>query len=131
MLRRVVTMSISGRTQESIARELNDEGVPTPAGSPTWYRSHVCRLLATRGAVELRAELSQKESADQVPPPTTRQCTPPVRQLTGAGQLPPRTSRAVQQRRTETDHSAQVHTLRCGAGGWSGPMPDHPRSRAG
>ncbi|QXU56578.1 recombinase family protein (plasmid) [Rhodococcus sp. LW-XY12] len=88
-------MRIAGRTLESICSELNNEGIPTPAGSPIWYRSHVHRLLGTRGAKELSAELTQSRSADQGPLLTTRQCARPIALRASAGQLPPRTSRAV------------------------------------
>jgi len=42
-------------TLHAICDTLNAEGVPTPSGGPRWWRSHVSRLLHTRGAREVSA----------------------------------------------------------------------------
>ncbi|MCV7164996.1 recombinase family protein [Mycobacterium stomatepiae] len=46
-------MRNEGFTYQRICDVLNEEGVPTPAGGPRWWRSHVWRLIHTRSAVEL------------------------------------------------------------------------------
>ena len=55
VLLRVVAMRKKGLTLQAICDTLNAEGVPTPSGGPRWWRSHVSRLLHTRGAREMSA----------------------------------------------------------------------------
>jgi hypothetical protein len=42
----------------SIAANLNARGVPTPAGKTRWHGSYVHRLLGTRFAEEVKAEMN-------------------------------------------------------------------------
>jgi Recombinase len=59
VLARVVSMRREGKRLADICAELNAEGVPTPAGRNTWTTAHVSRLLYTRAAERMRAELGQ------------------------------------------------------------------------
>lgn len=63
ILELVKTLRRAGWTLVAITERLNTAQVPTPAGSPRWYPSHVSRLLATRGAamdVEERKALDRR-----------------------------------------------------------------------
>jgi hypothetical protein len=42
----------------SIAAHLNALSIPTPTGRPRWHGAHVHRLLGTRFAEEVRAEMN-------------------------------------------------------------------------
>jgi DNA invertase Pin-like site-specific DNA recombinase len=55
VLTRVVTYRATGARLIDICEQLNTDGVPTPAGSPRWYPSHVSRLLRTQDALQLAA----------------------------------------------------------------------------
>ncbi|MEV0396336.1 recombinase family protein [Polymorphospora rubra] len=54
VLARVVAARLAGARLVDISDRLNDDGVPTPAGSARWHPSHVSRLLRTQDAVRLR-----------------------------------------------------------------------------
>lgn len=56
VLHAVLMMRRHGATFRSICARMNGDGVPTPGGSPTWYPSHVSRLLHTRSAKEFAQE---------------------------------------------------------------------------
>ncbi|MGW2665953.1 recombinase family protein [Nocardia tengchongensis] len=45
-------MRRNGIGYRGICRELNADGIPTPAGRSRWYPSHLSRLLNTRNVVE-------------------------------------------------------------------------------
>jgi hypothetical protein len=59
VLARVVTMRGEGKRLLDIATELNGEGISTPAGKSLWSTAHVSRLLYTRAAERMRAELEE------------------------------------------------------------------------
>lgn len=63
VLARVVAMRRSEAMLVDICTTMNRDGVPTPAGRPTWWPSHVTRLLRTRDA---RALLQDPEPSDSV-----------------------------------------------------------------
>jgi Recombinase len=56
---RVIHLQAEGLSYEGIAALLNAEGVPTPGGGTRWLKSSVDRLLHTRYAEQLLAELAQ------------------------------------------------------------------------
>lgn len=72
---RVLKLRAEGRTFQYICDELNRNGIPTPGGGKTWYRSHISRLLGTRHSVEMQdtAIASQSENV----PPLPLQTGPP------------------------------------------------------
>ena len=49
----VIELRRQGLSYDAISVQLNREGVPTPAGRPTWQKSYVDRLLHTRYAQEI------------------------------------------------------------------------------
>lgn len=51
-----VELRRQGLSYAGISAVLNREGIPTPAGRPTWRKSSVDRLLHTRYARELREQ---------------------------------------------------------------------------
>ncbi len=53
VLIRVVTERAAGARLADISARLNADGIPTPAGGPRWYPSHVSRLLRTQDALRL------------------------------------------------------------------------------
>jgi hypothetical protein len=57
ILCQVLIMRKSGRSLRAISDALNAAGLQTPAGSQRWWHSHVDRLLRTRAAVDMAAEL--------------------------------------------------------------------------
>lgn len=50
VLDRVLELRGAGGSLAAIAEAMNGAGVPTPAGSPRWWPSHVSRLLRTQDA---------------------------------------------------------------------------------
>lgn len=58
VIRRVVEMRLAGASLPTIARQLNDGGVPTPAGKGNWQAAHVSNLLKTRSGRRITEELS-------------------------------------------------------------------------
>lgn len=59
LARRIVGLHLQGFSYARICAVLNAEQIPTPLGSPCWYKSHICRLLATRYAQEFLQELKR------------------------------------------------------------------------
>jgi DNA invertase Pin-like site-specific DNA recombinase len=55
VLARVVAYRATGARLVDVCAQLNADRVPTPAGSPTWYPSHVSRLLRTQDGRQLAA----------------------------------------------------------------------------
>ena len=53
----VVVLRNQGLSYAEIGKQLNREGVPTPAGRPIWQKSYVDRLLHTRYAQEIWADV--------------------------------------------------------------------------
>jgi DNA invertase Pin-like site-specific DNA recombinase len=53
VLERVVRLYIRGATLADIARELNNDKIPTPSGGQPWYASHISRLLKSQDAMFL------------------------------------------------------------------------------
>jgi len=53
VLHRVLAMRNAGQPYQAICDVFNAEGVPTPAGRPYWWPSHVWRLVHTRSALEM------------------------------------------------------------------------------
>jgi hypothetical protein len=49
----VIELRRQGLSYAEISVQLNREGVPTPAGRPTWQKSYVDRLLHTQYAREI------------------------------------------------------------------------------
>jgi DNA invertase Pin-like site-specific DNA recombinase len=58
VLERVLELRAAGATLETIATAMNTARIPTPAGAPTWYASHVSRLLRTQDARARRGTLA-------------------------------------------------------------------------
>lgn len=58
VLARVVALRTGGAKLVEICATLNADGVPTPAGSPRWWPSHVSRLLRTQDARQLAASVA-------------------------------------------------------------------------
>nr|WP_218679917.1 recombinase family protein [Rhodococcus qingshengii] len=56
VLRRILVLRNEGKTMQYICDELNDEGIPTPAGKVVWGRNNISRLLKTAVAEEIRQE---------------------------------------------------------------------------
>ncbi|WP_373282665.1 recombinase family protein [Nocardia takedensis] len=52
VVHRIMTMRHDGVGYRGICAVLNQEGVPTPAGSRHWYPSHISRLLYTRNVAD-------------------------------------------------------------------------------
>ena len=59
----MLLMREKGMAYQAICDIFNSEGVPTPAGSPRWWRSHVSRLLHTRSAFEMSRALRVRTEA--------------------------------------------------------------------
>ena len=59
--RRILALRNAGKTMQYICDELNDEGIPTPAGRVVWGRNNISRLLKTAVAEEIRQELRMTE----------------------------------------------------------------------
>jgi hypothetical protein len=64
-------MREKGLSYQAICDIFDSEGVPTPAGSPRWWRSHVSRLLHTRSAFEMSGPLRRGTEA-RPPEPVMR-----------------------------------------------------------
>jgi hypothetical protein len=61
--RRVHALRAQQLSYRNIARALNAESVPTPAGSARWYPSHVFNLVHTRWFRHLSATLESDVTA--------------------------------------------------------------------
>jgi hypothetical protein len=57
LLIRILDLREDGKSYREICAILNAEHVPTPEGKPTWYTSHVWRLLDTVTARALMEEI--------------------------------------------------------------------------
>jgi hypothetical protein len=53
--RRIRELDRQGYSLRRIAKQLNDEALPTPLGQAKWTKSHVWRVLGTRYMQELSA----------------------------------------------------------------------------
>jgi hypothetical protein len=59
---RIIQLHMQGFSYQAISDVLNGEGVPTPLGRLWWSKSSVDRLLHTRHAKDILAELNAASS---------------------------------------------------------------------